>query len=40
LRGIGKSEAPSYSNFKIDDDVGLFVRLLYAGIQDAGIQAW
>ena len=33
LRGIGKSEAPSYSNFKIDDDVGLFVRLLYAGIQ-------
>jgi len=28
------------TNFKIDDDVGLFVRLLYAGIQDAGIQAW
>jgi hypothetical protein len=33
LRGIGNSEAPSYSNLKIDDGVRLFVRLLYAGIQ-------
>jgi hypothetical protein len=33
LRGIGKSEAPSYSTLKIDDGVRLFVRLLYAGIQ-------
>jgi hypothetical protein len=33
LRGIGNSEAPSYSNLKIDDGVRLFVRILYAGIQ-------
>ncbi len=33
LRGIGNSEAPSYSNLKIEDDVRLFVQLLYAGMQ-------
>ncbi len=33
LRGIGNSEALSYSNLKIEDGVRLFVRLLYAGMQ-------
>jgi len=33
LRGIGNSEAPSYSNLKIEDGVRLFVQLLYAGMQ-------
>lgn len=39
LRGIGNSVALSYSNLKIDDGARLFVRLMYAGIQDAVIQA-
>jgi hypothetical protein len=33
LHGIGNSEAPSYSNLKIEDGVRLFVQLLYAGMQ-------
>ncbi|HEY9812193.1 MAG TPA: hypothetical protein V6D31_01460 [Candidatus Sericytochromatia bacterium] len=34
LRAIGNSEAPSYSTLKNDDGVRLFVRLLYAGMQE------
>lgn len=34
LRAIGHREAPSYSTLKTDDGVRLFVRLLYAGMQD------
>jgi hypothetical protein len=34
LRAIGNREAPSYSTLKADDGVRLFVRLLYAGMQD------
>ena len=34
LRAIGTREAPSYSTLKADDGVRLFVRLLYAGMQD------
>ncbi|MFN6472087.1 MAG: hypothetical protein RMY36_020780 [Nostoc sp. SerVER01] len=34
LRAIGHREAPSYSTLKADDGVRLFVRLLYAGMQD------
>jgi hypothetical protein len=34
LRAIGNSEAPAYSTLKADDGVRLFVRLLYAGMQD------
>ncbi|MDZ8241018.1 MAG: hypothetical protein RMZ69_28310 [Nostoc sp. ChiQUE01a] len=34
LRVIGHREAPSYSTLKADDGVRLFVRLLYAGMQD------
>lgn len=34
LRTIGTREAPSYSTLKADDGVRLFVRLLYAGMQD------
>ncbi|KYC35362.1 hypothetical protein WA1_09075 [Scytonema hofmannii PCC 7110] len=34
LRAIGSSEAPSYSTLKKDDGVRLFVRLLYAGMQE------
>ncbi len=34
LRAIGNSEAPSYATLKNDDGVRLFVRLLYAGMQE------
>jgi GMP synthase-like glutamine amidotransferase len=34
LRAIGNSEASSYSTLKKDDGVRLFVRLLYAGMQE------
>lgn len=34
LRAIGNSKAPSYSTLKNDDGVRLFVRLLYAGMQE------
>jgi GMP synthase-like glutamine amidotransferase len=34
LRAIGNNEAPSYSTLKNDDGVRLFVRLLYAGMQE------
>lgn len=34
LRAIGNSEAPSYSTLKNDDGVRLFVRFLYAGMQE------
>ncbi|MEG4344100.1 hypothetical protein QUB70_12530 [Microcoleus sp. A003_D6] len=34
LRAIGNCEAPSYSTLKNDDGVRLFVRLLYAGMQE------
>ncbi|MCC5665501.1 hypothetical protein LC653_16625 [Nostoc sp. CHAB 5784] len=34
LRAIGNREVPSYSRLKADDGVRLFVRLLYAGMQD------
>lgn len=34
LRAIGSGEAPSYSTLKNDDGVRLFVRLLYAGMQE------
>ncbi|WP_248277617.1 hypothetical protein [Brasilonema sp. UFV-L1] len=34
LRAIGNGEAPSYSTLKKDDGVRLFVRLLYAGMQE------
>ncbi|MBD2774099.1 hypothetical protein [Iningainema tapete] len=34
LRAIGNSDAPSYSTLKKDDGVRLFVRLLYAGMQE------
>ncbi|BAZ68562.1 hypothetical protein NIES4106_33260 [Fischerella sp. NIES-4106] len=34
LRAISNSEAPSYSTLKNDDGVRLFVRLLYAGMQE------
>lgn len=34
LRAIGTREAPSYSTLKADAGVRLFVRLLYAGMQD------
>jgi len=34
LRAIGHREAASYSTLKADDGVRLFVRLLYAGMQD------
>jgi hypothetical protein len=34
MRAIGHCEAPSYSTLKNDDGVRLFVRLLYAGMQE------
>ncbi len=34
LRAIGNRNAPSYSTLKNDDGVRLFVRLLYAGMQE------
>ncbi len=34
LRAIGSGEAPSYSTLKKDDGARLFVRLLYAGMQE------
>ena len=34
LRAIGSSEAPSYATLKKDDGVRLFIRLLYAGMQE------
>jgi len=34
LRAIGNCEAPSYSTLKNNDGVRLFVRLLYAGMQE------
>ncbi|MGH8002295.1 MAG: hypothetical protein ACREPR_23415 [Brasilonema sp.] len=34
LRAIGSGETPSYSTLKKDDGVRLFVRLLYAGMQE------
>ncbi|MCP2729936.1 hypothetical protein [Limnofasciculus baicalensis] len=34
LQAIGSGEAPSYSTLKDNDGVRLFVRLLYAGMQD------
>jgi hypothetical protein len=34
LRAIGNREAPSYSILKNDDGVRLFIRLLYAGMQE------
>jgi hypothetical protein len=34
LRAIGHTSAPSYSTLKNDDGVRLFVRLLYAGMQE------
>ena len=34
LRAIGNSKAPSYATLKNDDGVRLFVRLLYAGMQE------
>ncbi|WP_341530652.1 hypothetical protein WKK05_16065 [Nostoc sp. UHCC 0302] len=34
LRAIGHSQAPSYSTLKNDDGVRLFIRLLYAGMQE------
>ncbi|MBH8555898.1 hypothetical protein I8751_26855 [Nostocaceae cyanobacterium CENA357] len=34
LRAIGNRAAPSYLTLKVDDGARLFVRLLYAGMQD------
>lgn len=34
LRGIGQCQAPSYTTLKKDDGIRLFVRLLYAGMQE------